>query len=403
MKKVRSTEDITTLCKRATHVLTLFSGGLDSTYLLELLKGQGVKVTALVVDLGSGVDTEHLTLLTNHYEIDLKIVDAQKNFIEHSIVSAIQAQAMYLNDYPISSSLSRPIIVSNAVKVANELGCDAILHTANQSQNSLRRINGAIEASGYSGFYGSPYEYSAISREQKIEALFHSGLVGFKTRNVSGDENIWCREFEAGVLDDPQSFTLCDSLFVWSKWNTNKHLKNDQIEIGFRKGYPVTVDGQPMSLSKIIAFINNHVGAYEIGRYIGFDHLDEDEKVLEVREAPAACLLMKAYKLLETATLPTDVLRAKAVQNDLWTQEAVEGRWESMMQSSSYAFIAHTAEHISGSVLFSLSRGSYFMAGINACEARYIRDRDDWESKTAKQRSLRELELLPIRKNHLLA
>ena len=93
----------------------------------------------------------------------------------------------------------------------------------------------------------------------------------------------------------------------------------------------------------------------------------------------------------------------KAVQNDLWTQEAVEGRWESMMQSSSYAFIAHTAEHISGSVLFSLSRGSYFMAGINACEARYIRDRDDWESKTAKQRSLRELELLPIRKNHLLA
>ena len=139
------------LMQRATHVLTLFSGGLDSTYLLELLKGQGVKVTALVVDLGSGVDTEHLTLLTNHYEIDLKIVDAQKNFIEHSIVSAIQAQAMYLNDYPISSSLSRPIIVSNAVKVANELGCDAILHTANQSQNSLRRINGAIEASGYSG------------------------------------------------------------------------------------------------------------------------------------------------------------------------------------------------------------------------------------------------------------
>ena len=94
MKKVSSTEDITTLCKRATHVLTLFSGGLDSTYLLELLKGQGVKVTALVVDLGSGVDTEHLTLLTNHYGIDLKIVDAQKNFIEHSIVSAIQALSL---------------------------------------------------------------------------------------------------------------------------------------------------------------------------------------------------------------------------------------------------------------------------------------------------------------------
>jgi argininosuccinate synthase len=90
--------------------------------------------------------------------------------------------ARYMGIYPISSSLSRPIIALHAVALARELGCQAIVHTANQSQNSLRRLNGAIEQLGYEGCYGSPYEYSAIPREQKIEALARAGLHGFKSR-----------------------------------------------------------------------------------------------------------------------------------------------------------------------------------------------------------------------------
>ncbi|OAJ93330.1 argininosuccinate synthase-related protein [Vibrio bivalvicida] len=403
MKKLRSIEDIRTISSTVKHVLTLFSGGLDSTYLLEILKEQKVKVTALVVDLGEGIDESNLQLIADHYSVDLLILDAKQEFVEHSLVSAIQAQALYLGDYPVSSSLSRPIIVKKAVQVAQKLKCEAIIHTANQSQNSLRRLNGAIEASGYQGYYGSPYEYSALTREEKTAALFHSGLVGFKSRNVSGDANLWCREFESGVLDDPESFTVSESLFSWSKWNPAKQLDSHQVRIGFRKGYPVTINDLPMNLKELIAFINNHVGAYEIGRYVGFDHLDEDEKVLEVREAPAAHILMKAYKLLETATLPTDVLKAKAMHNEMWTQEAVEGRWGSMLQSSSYAFIAHTAEHVSGSVLFSLSRGNILATSIIADEPKYLRDRDAWEVQTAHKRSLRALTPASLKKQQQTA
>lgn len=393
MKKIRSIEDVQAVANVSKHILTLFSGGLDSSYVLELLKSSKVKVTALAVDLGDGIEESNLKLITDHYGFDLKIIDARQEFVEHSLVSAIQAQSLYLGDYPVSSSLSRPIIVKKAVELAEVLGCDAIIHTANQSQNSLRRLNGAIESSGYQGYYGSPYEYSALPREDKAKALFHSGLVGFKSRNVSGDSNLWCREFESGVLDNPESFTVSESLFTWSRWQPEKHLENNQIKIGFRHGYPVTLNDLPINLLELIAFINNHVGAYEIGRYVGFDHLDQDEKVLEVREAPAATVLMKAYKLLETATLPTDVLKAKALHNEMWTQEAVEGRFGSMMQNASYAFIAHTAEFISGSVLFNLTRGSALATSIVAEHPRYLRDRDSWEVEIAQQRSQRSLDL----------
>ncbi|WP_332874043.1 argininosuccinate synthase-related protein [Amphritea pacifica] len=393
MKKIRSIDDISILTGQVDHILTLFSGGLDSTYLLELLQGRGVKVTALAIDMGDGIDNSLLTHIANHYGVDLIVVDGRQTFIEHSVISAIQAQAMYLGDYPVSSSLSRPVIVKHAVEVAKRLNCGAIIHTANQSQNSLRRLNGAIERSDFEGFYGSPYEYSAITRDEKIASLSLSGLFEFQNRNVSGDSNLWCREFESGVLDNPENFHLCESLFHWSAWNPKYQLvdQNHQIAITFQKGIPVKLNDQPMTLSNMVAFLNKHVGSYQIGRYIGFDHLDADEKVLEIREAPAACTLITAYRHLETAVLETNVLQMKAQQSLAWTNEAVEGRWGSTLQQAAQAFIEHTAQLVTGTVRFSLMQGQLFMNSIEADQARYLTDRDAWEVQIAFERSQRSI------------
>nr|WP_237583416.1 argininosuccinate synthase domain-containing protein [Photobacterium halotolerans] len=273
------------------------------------------------------------------------------------------------------------------------MGCDAIVHTANQSQNSLRRLNGAIERSGYTGFYGSPYEYSAITREEKMKVLTQSGLLVFSSRNVSGDSNLWCREFESGVLDNPELFEISESLMQWSTWQEENQLHESQheLKIGFKQGVPVTLNEQEMGLLDMITYLNICVGAYEVGRFVGFDHLEEDEKVLEVREAPAALVLMKAYKHLETAILPTDLLMLKSQHQTVWTMEAVEGRWESMLQQASYALIAYTAKTISGSVTFRLSRGNLLASSIKAEHPRYITDRDNWEINTARKRSLRRV------------
>ncbi|CEP34387.1 MULTISPECIES: argininosuccinate synthase-related protein [unclassified Halomonas] len=386
MKKIQSLGDLYEMSNKVQHILTLFSGGLDSTYVLESLKGVSAKVTALVVDVGDTVDEDELYMIARHYDVELKIVDAKKDFAEQSLVRAIQSQAYYFGDYPVSSSLSRPILIQKAVELANELGCDAIIHTANQSQNSLRRLNGALGKSDFKGFYGSPYQFSALSRESKKSALVKSGLKGFESRVASGDSNLWCREFESGVLDDPENFDVPESLFIWSIWNPEFHLLNNEIKVSFENGCPKSINGLPFDIVDMVDFINTHVGSYEIGRYIGFDHLEEDEKVLEVREAPAATILMKAYKLLEISILPTDLLKIKAMHNDLWTQEAVEGRWDSMLQKASYAFISSAAKEITGSVKFKLSRGQALANSIVAENPKYIRDRDGWEIMTTEER-----------------
>ncbi|MDN3684953.1 asparagine synthase-related protein [Vibrio sinaloensis] len=72
MKKIRSIEDVMAVASVSKHILTLFSGGLDSSYVLELLKNSQAKVTALAVDLGDGIEESSLRLITDHYGFDLK-------------------------------------------------------------------------------------------------------------------------------------------------------------------------------------------------------------------------------------------------------------------------------------------------------------------------------------------
>lgn len=203
-KIIRSFSDLDAMQGQADHVLTLFSGGLDSSYVLKELAQRRLRITALSVDVGEACQTQDLEEIAGFFGATLRVVDASDMFARDAVAPAIRAQARYLGMYPVSSSLSRPILAKTAVNVARELGCDAIVHTANQSQNSLRRLNGAIGQLGFEGCYGTPYERSVLTRDEKIEALRVLGLTRFQARGISGDANLWCREFESGSLDNPE-------------------------------------------------------------------------------------------------------------------------------------------------------------------------------------------------------
>ncbi len=377
-RRIRSFEDLDAMKGRVDHVLTLFSGGLDSSYVLKELSQRKLRITALSVDVGEGCQVEDLKEIADFFGADLTIVDAREMFAHGAVAPAIRAQAKYLGMYPVSSSLSRPILAKVAVRVARELGCDAIVHTANQSQNSLRRLNGAIGQLGYAGCYGTPYERSILTRDEKIEVLRQLGLTRFQARGISGDANLWCREFESGSIDNPEGFWVPPSLFDWTRVPDTPP-KPREIQIDFRAGLPVAVDQQAIDLVSLIALLNRTVGAYAIGRYSGLEHLEGGQKVLEVREAPATTILMDAYRQIETAVLDAELLREKAALELLWTREAVEGRWFAPLRQSADAFIRVSSEKVTGTVAYSLRQGAMDLCSIKAHEPLYLTDRDAWE------------------------
>jgi argininosuccinate synthase len=367
-------------------VVTLFSGGLDSTYLLHRLRTAGFsRVHAMSVDLGGDETGEDQRRIADALGAHLHIIDGREIFAEEFVRPAIAAQAVYLDTHPVSSTLSRPLIARLAVDLAKDLAASAVLHTANRSQNTLRRLNRALGLLGFAGRYGSPYDLDPVDREEKIQALKGVGLEQMSERIVSGDSNLWCREFESGILDDPEDHAVPEHMYRWSAVRATAG--GETLEVGFRSGVPVAVDGVDMPLTALIAALNDRVGAYGIGRYSGLEHLDNGEKVLEIREMPAAWLLLRSYRHLETATLGAETIREKMHLEQVWVREALEGRWYGELRQAVQAFTDRCAASINGSVRWKLSAGGAETRAIRADNPLYLRDREAWEHAAIRRES----------------
>ena len=380
---IRSVADLQRAARRASHVLTLFSGGLDSTWLLSLLAPTGVRITALTVDVGDAPDFVRARRHAEHFGAELVVVDARERFVAEAVLPAVRAHACYLGVYPLSASLSRPVMAAVAVEQAAVRRCDALAHSACASQNSLRRLDGAFAALGYPGAFGSPCASDAVSRAEKVRVLERDGLSGFAERRLSADSNLWCREFEAGALDDPARIDVPRD--AWS-WTVDVDTEGpEDVRIGFESGLPVALDGRRMPAVALVDELNLRAGTRGVGRYEGFEYLGDDTRVLEVREAPAACVLLAALRHLEMATLPSALLREKLAVEQLWVAEALEGRWFGTVRATADDFIANAVRGLDGEVCMRLGHGQVRLVGMDAARPAYLTDRDAWERRRAQR------------------
>lgn len=359
-------------------VVTLFSGGLDSSYLLLRLRERGFRdVHAVTVDLGEDESTTYKQDIADRLGVQLHVVDRREEFAEEFVCPAIAAQAVYLDTHPVSSTLSRPLIARTAMDVADEMDARMVLHTANRSQNTLRRLNGSLRLLRFCGAFGSPYDLEPVDRDDKMLELKRAGIGEMTGRLVSGDSNLWCREFESGILDDPEDHLVPEDLYRWSVPIPGR--APEELVVEFDGGRPIAVDGRHQSLPQLIAELNVRVGAFGLGRFSGLEHLDHGEKVLEIREMPAAWLLLRSYRHLELATLSAEYVREKMHLEQLWVREALEGRWFGELHEALRAFVAVCASRITGSITWRLDAAGAQTRAIVAAGPRYIRDREAWE------------------------
>jgi argininosuccinate synthase len=381
---VRRVDDLSLMLDPAAPVVTLYSGGLDGTYLLYLLARLGFSaVTALVVDVGDDDDQARIASVAASFGVRMVRLDRRAEFVDRQVLPAIRAHATYLGGHPISASLSRPVLARAGLTLAGELGAHAILHSASQSQNSLRRLNGALELLGFDGCFGTPFELSAIPRSEKRLTLERYGCPVASSRRFSIDANLWCREFESGPLDNPEDFQIPDDLYRWSR--TAPGGSPCEVEIGFAAGTPTTLDDRDAAAIDIIRELNQLGGQYGIGRYVGLEQLGAGPKVLEAREAPAAALLLAAYRHLESATVDAETIREKLHVEQVWVREAVEGRWFGPLREAAEAFVLSVARAVSGTVRLRLSHLAAELTSIRAPHPKYITHREEWEARQARQ------------------
>ena len=350
-----------------------YSGGLDTSVAIRWLKDQGYDVVALTIDLGEKKDLDAIQERALQVGASAAyVVDGKKKFLELFVWPSLQAGAVYEKEYPLATAIGRPLIAAMLVQVARQENAQGIAHGCTGKGNDQVRFDVSTQALAPELKVVAPVREWGMNREDEIEYAAQHGIpVPASVESpYSTDENLWGRSIEAGILEDPWAEPPGD---VWD-WTRDPRDCPDEptyVEIGFKEGIPVSLDGKPVDSVTLVETLNQAGGQNGVGR---IDHLENrlvGIKSREIYEAPAAVILLQAHQALEDITLTKDVARFKDVVAAHWAQMVYDGLWFSPLREALYAFVKHTQRHVNGEVRLKLYKGTSMVAGRKSKDQLY--------------------------------
>lgn len=348
-------------------ILLLFSGGLDTSFLLKYFITEiDSKIVALAFDLGgerveiNSLRKKALRLGANKF----LLLDAKKRFVQNYCLKAIKANAIFGGAHPLSSSLSRPIMAELAIRVARRYKCTAIMHGANGWQNNSARFDTAIRVLAPEIDIIEPIMEWGVKREFEQKYLAAQGVKIYLKEDslLSSDNNIWGREVEDGALK--KSFSI-PSNNIYHITQAPEQAPNRPYfsNIEFAHGIPIKLNGRALKPLKLIEKLNALGGKHGVGRHDAMEDKVIGYKAREIHESPAATILIKTHSDLETFILPKKTLRIKKFLDQEWLELACFGNWHHPLRETLEKFIDHTNKKVSGVVRLKLYKGSVNIVG----------------------------------------
>ncbi|MBF2064404.1 MAG: argininosuccinate synthase [Calothrix sp. C42_A2020_038] len=370
---------------RAKKVVLAYSGGVDTSVCIPYLKQEwGVEeVITLAADLGQGEELEPIRekALKSGASESL-VVDVKDSFIKDYAFSAIQANALYENRYPLGTALARPLIAKLLVEVAQQYGADAIAHGCTGKGNDQVRFDVSTAALNPNLKILAPAREWGMSREETIAYGERFGIPApvKKSSPYSIDKNLLGRSIEAGVLEDP-AIEPPEEIYEMTKAISDTPNEPEYIEIGFTKGVPTSINGQPKNPVELIEALNLVAGNHGIGRIDMIENRLVGIKSREIYESPAMVVLINAHRDLESLTLTADVTQYKRGIEQTYTQIVYNGLWYSPLKVALDAFIQKTQERVSGTVRLKLFKGNATIVGRHSENSLYTPDLATYSSE----------------------
>jgi len=342
-------------------IVLAYSGGLDTSVMLKWLQEQYKSdVVSVTLDVGQGDDLKKIEEkawklgVLNHYTFD-----AKQEFAAEYVWPAIKANALYMDTYPISSSLSRPLIAKKMVEVAEMEDAYAVAHGCTGKGNDQVRFDVTVRA------LSPKLKIIAPVREWKFDR--HSEILWAKEHDIpvpvtvdspySIDQNLWGRSMEGGVLEEPNKEVPKE---VWG-WTTPVELapnEPDYLTIGFKKGVPVSLDAVEMDPVSILEKVHKAGCKHGIGRIEHMEDRTVGLKSRETYEIPAAEIILNAHKDLEKMVLTIHQMLMKREIDHKWATLVYQGLWVDPLKKDLDAFIDSSQEHVTGWVTMKLFKGT---------------------------------------------
>jgi len=355
-------------------VVLAYSGGLDTSVAIPYLaEKMDAEVIAVAVDVGQG--GEDMNAIRERAlacgAVESEVVDAREEFAADFCVPALRANALYMDRYPLVSSLSRPLIVKHLVAAARTHGGTIVSHGCTGKGNDQVRFEVGLGALAPDLKVVAPARDFAWTRDKAIAYAAERGLPIDVSHSspYSIDQNVWGRAIETGFLEDIWNAPIED-LYAYTSSPAAPH-EPDQVVITFAAGVPVALDGAAVTPYQAIVELNRRAGAVGVGRIDMVEDRLVGIKSREVYEAPGAIALITAHQELENVTVERDLARFKRSVDQRWAELVYDGLWFSPLKHALDAFIDDAQVHVSGDVRVVLHGGRAVVTGRRSAESLY--------------------------------
>ena len=374
-------------------VVLAYSGGLDTSVAVRWLVDKGYDVVAYMADVGQGGNFSKLKKRALSAGASKVVIqDLKKEFAEDFVFKALKSGAVYESKYLLATALSRPIIAKGLVEVAKKEKAGSIAHGCTGKGNDQVRFEVTIMALAPELEIIAPLrEWNMFSREEEIEYAKEKNIEIDITKKspYSLDQNIWGISIECGVLEDPWQEPPCDAykMTVDPKKAPNKP---KYLEIEFKNGIPVKLNGKKYQAVDLIEKLNKIGGANGIGRTDLVENRLVGIKSREIYESPAGWILHKAHKELESLVLDRELLHFKEGISLKYAELVYYGLYFTPLKKALDAFIESTQKKVTGVVKVKLLKGVINIAGRKSPYSLYKKEMATYEAGDKFDRSIAE-------------
>lgn len=347
--------------KEVKKIVLAYSGGLDTSIILKWLKNEyGCEVVTFSADLGQGdelapVRDKALATGADKVYID----DLREEFVKDFVYPMFRANAIYEGHYLLGTSIARPLIAKRQMEIARIEGADAVSHGATGKGNDQVRFELAYYHFDPAITVIAPWRDWKLNSRQALIAYAKKNDIPIpitKKRPWSSDRNLLHISFEGGILEDTWAEPP-ENMFVMTKSPEKAPNKAQFVEIEFRNGNAVAVDGEQMSPAQLLAHLNYIGGEHGIGRVDLLENRSVGMKSRGVYETPGGTILREGHMAVEQITMDREVLRIRDSLIPEYARMIYAGYWFSPEREMLQTLIDDSQKCVNGVARIKLYKG----------------------------------------------
>jgi argininosuccinate synthase len=364
-------------------IVLAYSGGLDTSVILRWLKeNYQAEIIAFCADIGqeeelAGLDQKALSTGATKCVID----DLREEFARDFIFPMMQAGAIYEGQYFLGTSIARPLIAKRMVEIARAEKADAIAHGATGKGNDQVRFELTAAALAPELSVIAPWREERFRKEfpGRAEMIAYAAALKIPveasaSKPYSMDRNLLHISFESGMLEDTwfdASSEEARGMYKLSVAPEDAPDAAEHVELEFRDGNCVAVNGKTLSPLGVMETLNKLGGKHGIGRVDLVENRFVGMKSRGVYETPGGALLHFAHRQMESLTMDREVMHLRDSLIPKYSELVYNGFWFAPERYALQALVTETQRDVTGIVRLKLYKGNIIAAGRKSPKSLY--------------------------------